>query len=226
MARAPINPARRVGFLIGGVPAVIALLLFMLPGSDAWRSKGPANTGHSSVACEACHVSAPGSLRQQIQAKVHFRVGLRESDVAFGHKAVDNSDCLACHARAGDDHPVDRFAEERFAPARRALAAHTCSGCHTEHTGRRVTMPATGCQHCHDNLALKKDPLDVPHAKLVADKNWQSCLGCHDFHGNVVRETPKRLKDAISPQAVEAYLAGGAPIYGNQRRFEARTQRP
>ena len=226
MARPLINPARRIGFVVGGVLAVMALVLLVLPSADAWRSKGPANTGHSSLACEACHVSAPGTMRQQIQGKVHYWLNLRETDTAFGHHPVDNRDCIACHARAADDHPVDRFAEERFAPARRALAAHTCAGCHTEHTGRRVTMPATGCQHCHDKLALKNDPIDVPHAKLVADKNWQSCMGCHDFHGNVVRETPKRLKDARPPEAVEAYLAGGPSIYGTQRRFKARTQRP
>lgn len=226
MARPLINPVRRVGLALGGVLAVLALIMFAMPGNEWWRSKGPANTGHESVACDGCHMSAPGTLRQQVQAKVHFWVGLRETGTAFGHKPVDNRDCLACHARASDNHPVDRFTEERFAPARRALAAHSCSGCHTEHAGRRVTMPTTGCQHCHDELALKNDPLDVPHSRLVADKNWQSCLGCHDFHGNFVRQTQKRLTDAYSTEAVEDYLAGGPSIYGSQRRYQARTQRP
>jgi len=226
MARAPLNSVRRIGFLIGALLALAALVLLVLPSANAWLSKGPANSGHADTACDACHVSAPGTFRQQVQGKLHFWVGLRETNTAFGHKPVDNRDCVSCHARESDDHPVDRFAEERFVPARRAFAAHTCAGCHTEHTGRRVTMPATGCQHCHDRLTLKKDPLDVPHSKLVADKNWTSCLGCHDFHGNVVREVPTRLKDALTPDVVEAYLAGGPPIYGTERRFKAKGQRP
>ena len=39
--------------------------------------------------------------------------------------------------------------------------------CHREHTGVRVTMPATACATCHGDLDLKREPLDVSHRELV-----------------------------------------------------------
>lgn len=217
---------RRIGFRLGLLIAVLALAVYFLPGMERWHSKGPANTGHEALGCVDCHLPALGTMRQQLQAKVQFWLGNRQSDVAVGHKPVGNKDCLACHARAADAHPVDRFAEPRFAAARQALGAATCAGCHLEHTGRRVTMAAAGCIHCHDDLVLKNDPVDTSHADLVKTGRWETCLGCHDFHGNFKRQEQTKLKDAYSPAVIETYLAGGASPYGNDRRFQARKQRP
>src|SRR5262249_16756851 len=72
--------------------------------------------------------------------------------------------------------------------ARAELGVESCVSCHREHKGVRATMIPTACATCHQNLELKLDPLDVSHRKLVARKEWTSCLGCHDFHGNHNRE--------------------------------------
>ena len=66
--------------------------------------------------------------------------------------------------------------------------------CHREHQGVRVTLTEIGyCRHCHEETRLKRDPLDVSHEALIKAKEWDSCLGCHDFHGNHRMTVRKQL---------------------------------
>jgi hypothetical protein len=109
---------------------------------------------------------------------------------------------------------VFRFLEPRFANARAALHPERCTSCHQEHAGTRVTVADAGyCRHCHADLAVEADPLDVSHRQLVQDQRWDTCLGCHDFHGNHGLKSPVRLDAAIPPAAIQSYLDGGASPY-------------
>ena len=175
--------------------------------------------------CTGCHRPAPGSVRQQIQAGTRFLLGLRETPVDFGFRAVENGDCQACHERPFDRHPVYRFNEPRFADARKEIAPQRCASCHREHSGRRVTVEPDYCRHCHGELEMKNDPLDVSHATLVRESRWLSCLGCHDFHGNHVMKSSTRFADAFSALSVERYFEGDVSPYARQLRKPARQKR-
>jgi hypothetical protein len=225
---APRPPIERrtkiVAYLLGGVAitATIAAIV-AIPQAGRFHAKGPANTGHDALACSDCHKDAPGTIRQQIQAKVQFWLGFRATDAAFGHTRVGNEQCIGCHARDQDSHPVHRFLEPRFSGARAELGAESCVSCHREHKGVRVTMIPTACATCHQNLELRRDPLDVSHRELIVRKDWTSCLGCHDFHGNHRRATQTRLDAAYPPPAIIDYLAGGPSPYGRDLKYPTKT---
>ena len=225
--RTSIRTNRFRGLLWGAPVALAALVTLFVPGLAWMHAPGRANIGHEALACVDCHQPAEGTLRQQLQAKVRYLIGIRHSDVAIGHEPVGVTDCVSCHERKSDAHPIDRFSEPRFEKILPELQVNQCFGCHREHTGRRVTMGATECRLCHEELSLKNDPLDVPHVSLVKDSNWSSCMGCHDFHGNHVRQTQRRLANAILIKSIDDYLVGiGKSPYGNERRFRASKERP
>jgi hypothetical protein len=209
-----------VAYLAGAlVVAAITGAIVAMPTVTRFHATGPANTGHEHVACSACHKDAPGTARQQLQAKVQHLLGRRASDVTFGTMRVQNEQCVSCHARDQDMHPVYRFLEPRFSKARAEIGAESCVSCHREHKGVRVTMAPTACSSCHQNLALKSDPLDVPHSVLVERQDWKSCLGCHDFHGNHKRSTQTRVDAAYPASAIADYFAGGRSPYGTDLKF-------
>jgi hypothetical protein len=176
------------------------------------------NVGHEHLQCGSCHRAAQGTTRQQLQSNARSALGLRAAPVDFGLQPVTNEACRSCHDRPDDRHPVYRFLEPRFAAARAALAPQECTSCHGEHVGRRATVEPDACRHCHAELALENDPISTPHAELVASRAWSTCLGCHDFHGNHAIEVPTVLADAVAPQDILAYLAGGPSPYGPVRR--------
>jgi hypothetical protein len=201
------------------VVAAITGAVVAMPTITRFHATGPANTGHATVACNACHKDAPGTARQQLQAKVQYLMGRRANDVTFGTMRVQNEQCVACHGRDQDMHPVYRFLEPRFSKARAEIGAQSCVSCHREHKGVRVTMAPTACSSCHQNLTLKSDPLDVPHSVLVQRQDWKSCLGCHDFHGNHKRSTQTRVDEAYPASAIADYFAGGRSPYGQDLKF-------
>ena len=217
---------RRAAYAFGLLVVLAGLALVVVPQSSRFAAKGPPNTGHDKLACTDCHKDAPGTLRQQLQAKVSFHLGLRETDPTFGHDKVSNESCVNCHARDQDAHPAHRFLEPRFKEAREQLGAESCANCHREHKGVRVTMTPTSCATCHQDLAMKSDPLDVPHRELIAKGQWNTCLGCHDYHGNHKRLTQTKLEDAYATKAILDYLAGGASPYGNDLKFPTQWKAP
>lgn len=195
----------------------------VLPAGEWFHAKGPMNTGHGKLACATCHKNAPGSFRQQIQANLRHALGWREVPAFFGRLPVSNADCMACHERPNDRHPVYRFLEPRFSRARETLRPHQCVSCHAEHHGKRVTLGEIGyCVNCHKDTRLKKDPIDVPHADLIARKQWDSCLGCHDFHGNHIMQTEKSVDKRTSTKRIRAYFDGGSSPYGTNLHYKAK----
>lgn len=206
---------RRLGYAIGGVLGGALLAILVAPGCEELHAPGPMNAGHGEVACDGCHTPAPGTLRQQLQNAARHGLGLPSVAVDIGYRAVGNTECLACHDRPADRHPVYRFLEPRFVDARTELHPDQCTSCHREHRGALVTtVDVTYCRECHQDTRLADDPLDVSHLDLVAMERWHTCLRCHDYHGNHAVEPPRRLDDMIPIDAIRAYFRGGASPYG------------
>lgn len=210
---------RRIGIGAGLALGALALAWLGCPANAQLHAPGPMNAGHAELACADCHREAPGSVRQQLQNAAHVWLGGDGAPVDVGYRAVDNAACVACHDRPDDTHPSFRFLEPRFAVVRAELAPERCVACHREHAGSRVTLGDPGfCRQCHDPIEVERDPLDVPHRTLVADGRWDSCLGCHDYHGNHAMTAPRRLADAIAPVRILAYFTGDASPYPPARR--------
>jgi hypothetical protein len=223
------NPSPRrpqhLAFALGIIIGLTGLAVLLLPAFDKFHVRGPMNSGHDTLKCASCHQDAPGSLRQQIQANLRYVLGLREHLADFGHQAVGNENCLACHERPNDRHPVYRFLEPRFLKARENLGPQSCVSCHAEHKGLRVTRAEIGyCVNCHKKTKLRKDPLDVPHDRLIALKRWETCLGCHDFHGNHIMKTSKTVERIIPADKIRAYFQGDASPYGEDRHYKAKKE--
>ncbi len=190
-------------------------LMLLMPQAAENLPSNHFTVGHEKLKCASCHVEAPGTLRQQLQAKTAHLLGARDETVAFMHKPVNNAVCMECHAKPKDVHPSHRFWEPRFEEVRQTLAPQLCLSCHREHTGTRVSLVETKfCVSCHSDLVVKNDPIDVPHEKLIKDKNWGTCMGCHDFHGNHERKAQTKLFEAIAEKSVLEYFVNAKSPYG------------
>jgi predicted CXXCH cytochrome family protein len=212
----PPRDMRRFAYLAG---AALALGPFTLlaPQLSDYVPSNQHNPGHAELACQDCHAAAPGTLRQQLQAKAKYLVGMRETSADFGMRSITNKACLDCHANPDDRHPSHRFLEPRFAAARQALAPHRCMSCHREHVANRLSRPDTGfCVNCHRDLVVKDDPTTPPHQALIDQARWNTCLTCHDFHGNHNHAPPKSLDEALTPERLAEYLSTAESPYGER----------
>lgn len=205
------------------ITAALSMGFWVFPPGVGLRSKGPMNTSHESLECKACHKEAEGTFRQQLGHNARTLLGLHGFDwVPVGFAEVDNAACISCHDRPDDLHPTARFMEMRFAEQRLTLGAHECTGCHGEHEGVRVANVGLGfCRECHSDLEVSFDPIQPSHAVLIEEDEWETCMQCHDFHGNHVAEVPKRLTDAIDRQSLLDYLKGGPDPYGTAKNHTA-----
>ena len=126
------NKRRAIGFLVG-ITLSVAVLAFLLMPQNIWMiSAGPMNTGHEKLDCEECHRAAQGTLRQQLQANMQYLLANRDKSVHITRLPVSNDDCLACHRRPKDNHPVFRFFEPRFKEARQKIQPQYCNSCHKD----------------------------------------------------------------------------------------------
>ena len=139
------------------------------------------------------------------------------TDVDWQFIPVQNKECLACHDRSDDTHASHLFLEQKYSEIREDLAPHACISCHHEHRGLRVTREAEFCHHCHSDIDLLDDPLQPPaspsHSDLVEQEEWNSCLGCHDYHGSHEFTSPTEWNQRFSVSEIEAYLNGLQAIY-------------
>lgn len=210
---------------LGLIVAAIGVVVLLLPGNESWHAAGPQNIGHSNVECGECHTIAPGSLTGQAFNNMMHAVGLSDSATPFIYKPAGNEQCLACHENPDDRHPVAKFMKPEFAKARQAMAVQFCVSCHQEHLGVRVSVTPRICQYCHQDTALDDDPVDVPHAILIKEERWETCLGCHDFHGNHERKVPKMMSQILTEERIQHYLDGGKSPYGYRRLTVIQTMR-
>ncbi len=217
---------RRLVYAAGLTITLAAVGVLLSSSGETFLSPGPANPGHESLSCGDCHLPAKGTTRQQVQANVQHWIGAREGGADFQTKAINNRACQACHANQGDVHPPYRFEELRFADLREILGPDNCVSCHREHSGRRITVQREFCAHCHQDVSLKDDPVKPSHTELAATGHWDSCLRCHDYHGNHQRKTPTELGSAATNEQVKSYLKDGSSPYGDDIRFPAKQERP
>lgn len=209
---------QNIGYLAGATLGIITIGFLTTSWGEFYLKPGPSNIGHENIKCQYCHKLATGTFRQQIQANIQYLLGKRPKPADFGRKDVSNESCIGCHQRSDDRHPVYRFFEPRFKKARKQIKPQFCISCHLEHTGKRVTLADTEyCQICHKKLVLKKDPVSIPHRQLIQDKKWQTCLGCHDFHGNHMMKTRREVSEAISTQRIINYFQGAKSPYSNKK---------
>ena len=208
---------------IGFVISAILLFVFTLPVNSSYLAKGPLNTGHEQLECIDCHKTAPGTIRQQLQLNTKIALGFADDDYAcFGSLSVDNKACLQCHERPNDVHPTHRFLEPRFSSARGAISPEKCTSCHNEHQGKRITINQMDfCQHCHEDIEVNNDPLAVSHEQLILNQEWNTCLQCHDYHGNHIFAPSTKLNDTIPVHQVLEYYEGGKDPYSDVKKFIA-----
>ncbi len=209
------------GLIVGTVLGALFVVFLTFPQRNDLVAKGPMNTGHESIDCSECHLPARGSMAQQVSSNVYHWLRLRDSAMSFGSEDVTSDSCLECHERPDDRHPISRFLEPRFADARQQLEVYSCITCHTEHQGKRVTLPTIGyCVHCHQDTELENDPIRPAHAELVRTESWNTCLQCHDFHGNHKRDTPVSLMDGIPEERIWKYFHGAPSPYSLEKFVE------
>jgi hypothetical protein len=63
-------------------------------------------------------------------------------------------------------------------------------------------------------MKIEHDPVDVSHRELVATQQWNTCLGCHDYHGNHAAKAPRKVVHSHSLDAIRRYFDGGRSPYG------------
>jgi len=219
------------GYIIGGVVSIFLLILLSLSDFHSLRMPNDLHNGHEALTCNECHEKAEGSFRQQIQANLHYLLGQRSTLAAFNFSTPDNKDCLACHEREDDRHPVYRFNEPRFSEVRKKIQPQLCSSCHQQHKSVMFTADSQNCRYCHKDMRLKNDLLVMPHTTshqdLIKHKRWDSCLACHDFHGNHMRKIPITDNAMLDKKALSAYLAGkiNSDPYANKKTAPAKETR-
>jgi hypothetical protein len=72
---------------------------------------------------------------------------------------------------------------------------------------------------------MDDDPLDIPHTTLIGNERWETCLGCHDFHGNHERNVPEIMSQMLTEEQIQRYLDGGKSPYGYRRLTVIQTMR-
>jgi len=65
------------------------------------------------------------------------------------------------------------------------------------------------------------DNVEPSHAELITNGAWETCLQCHDYHGNHLHDAPKRLSEGIPQETILNYLKGGADPFGSAKTFTA-----
>jgi len=209
-------------YIIGIIFSSITLIMLLLPNYEQLHAHGPMNTGHEKLKCNHCHISAKGSLRQQLQANIQFMLGLRKKPAAIGYEKIQNKTCIACHERPKDNHPVYRFFEPKFQLVRQKIQPQYCSSCHLEHYKKHVTIDMRFCQHCHEELRIKNDRISTPHITLVKNKKWRTCLGCHDFHGNHKMQLKEKLREIHPSNIIAQYFNGAHSPYSKDKFYKAK----
>lgn len=211
---------RKIGYFLGLFVALLVVVILILPQSVTLHATGPGNIGHEKLKCEHCHKEDIGSIRQRLQANIQYLLGGREQAVSFGLKPVSNNECIYCHERPNDRHPVYRFFEPKYQKIQKQIQPQFCVSCHREHTGKRVTSDMVFCKNCHKNLKLKNDPITKTHQEIVENKDWSSCLGCHDYHGNHRMKINTDYQKRIHKETIAQYFNVFASPYSKEKLYQ------
>ncbi len=225
MERITLNSRRKIGYFSGAFVLLLLIISLSLPQSMVLHANGPSNIGHEDLKCQHCHKEEVGTIRQRLQANVRFVFGLRNQAVSFGLKPVANDECVFCHERPNDRHPVYRFFEPKYKNIQAAIQPQYCISCHLEHTGRRVTSEMIFCKNCHEKLIVKNDPITKTHQEIIQNKDWESCLGCHDYHGNHKMKVNTNFKNRISKNTIQLYFEFKDSPYSKKKFHQVEKQK-
>jgi predicted CXXCH cytochrome family protein len=100
------------------------------------------------------------------------------------------------------------------------INAQQCETCHNEHNGVRIVLSEVNfCFNCHADIEVKNDPLDIPHTALAKNEQWNTCIQCHDFHGNHLYNLAQVVKDTIPMSQIIDYLQGGKDPFSDKKKF-------
>lgn len=217
---------KRNSYFLAGIISLICIILLLQTDFEHWNQPGPFNPGHEDLACNECHLKAKSSVRQQLQVNVQYWLGQRKAETDFYFHKIDNGHCIACHNMDKDLHSSYRFNEPRFNEVREKIHPELCVSCHKEHVGQRISQfKISDCQFCHKELKLKNDPITVPHGELIERKDWQTCLGCHDYHGNHDMVLEKTVGRAIKQEQLLDYFRVAESPYAGSLITKAKSTR-
>ena len=216
-------------YLLGSIAILVFICTHWLYNDTPFSTMGNTIRGHEQLHCADCHEESPGTVRQQIQAKIQFWLGNR-GDIAWQHSPINNKTCTDCHDQSDNVHASHLFLESKYEAQRAEFAPEQCVSCHQEHRNNRVNIQSmTFCSECHNDMQLETDSLKPPssptHDELVQANDWSSCLGCHDYHGNHIRETPIMYSERIPIQDIRTYIHNGNAIYGTNTLHPATTNK-
>jgi hypothetical protein len=65
-------------------------------------------------------------------------------------------------------------------------------------------------------------PASPTHAELTTQGRWDTCMACHDYHGNHTQRVPTQMSRAVPQADVLSYFRGGPSPYGTEVRSPAR----
>ena len=71
---------------------------------------------------------------------------------------------------------------------------------------------------------LNLTSLDISHKDLISQESWNTCIQCHDFHGNHKYALPEKMSDTIPMQTIQNYFDGGEDPYGKVKKYIALSQ--
>jgi hypothetical protein len=217
---------KRNSYLLASIISFLCIILLLQTDFERWNQPGPFNPGHEDLACNECHLKTKSSVRQQLQANVQYLLGQRKTEADFYYHKIDNKHCIACHNMDKDLHSSHRFNEPRFNEVREKIHPEQCISCHKEHIGQRISQfKISDCQLCHEELKIKNDPISVPHDELIERKDWQTCLGCHDYHGNHDMVLEKTVGRAIKQEQLLGYFSNAESPYLGSIITKARSTR-
>jgi ferredoxin-NADP reductase/bacterioferritin-associated ferredoxin len=203
-------------YWVGAALFLLIAFFFSSTTGQMLMTTGHPNVGHEALSCHECHTPSMGSTRQQAQALIQHWLNNR-TVVSWQYEPVNNDVCIRCHDRSNDVHAAHLFQESKYADIRDTLGPDRCVSCHHEHRGVLVTQTMTFCQSCHQDMNFKNDALQPPnsptHSDLVAQAQWDTCLGCHDYHGTHQWDSPTEFEQRIQASDVKSYLNGSQPLY-------------
>ena len=209
---------RKLPLMAGIFVTVLSVAAMTSPSTEQFLSPGGDNEMHEGMACDQCHETAEGTIRQQVQANVYHWLGSRQHGADFLTQPVESADCEACHPMKENFHPQQKLRKSKYYELDTMLGIRECSGCHDHHSSSVMQHAMTLCMHCHEVWGKKPDTTTPTHVELIAQGRWETCLQCHEFHGGHQREKIFLLEDAHKVDTIQNSLHGkSADPYGDLR---------
>ena len=78
-------------------------------------------------------------------------------------------------------------------------------------------MAGNYCTNCHQEFDIEDTLITPGHQTLADEDRFETCLQCHDFHGNHKYDVPTELNEAFALEDIETYLMGGPSPYGDDK---------